>query len=797
MERLPLCAAIMVAFLLVHGYASPSRAFSPGFVENKGQVRGPAHFYRLGSTASVYFTPDGITIALRERMESHERESSAKRFEDVSLGRPRVSRRGCAVHLRIEGAPQSLHIEGRDALDTQYNYFLGNDPRLWRTEVPVYQEVVYRDVRPGIDLAFRNIDCGLTYELVPAASASPVAVSFECSGADNVMPDGDGELLVNTAIGSLRIVTQGTGTAGQIVLPDASREESGLGTQRGNDPSLLSWSTLMGGWDGDQGFDIALDASGNVLVIGQTWSWDFPNTAGLYEFSGIADVFVSKLTPTGSSLLWSTFLGGTGYDFGSALTVDALDNPVVTGQASSGFPTTPGAYDGSLGGSSDAFVAKLSASGSALLWSTLLGGNELDSGRALALDGSGNVALTGITFSSGFPTTPGAYDRTYNGYYDAFVAKLSVDGSSLSWSTFLGGSGMESGLGLRLDPWRDVVVAGYTESSNFPTSPGAYDGSFNGVRDAFVAKLSSAGASVVWSTLLGGTANDAALGITLDASANPIVTGETYSSDFPTTPGAFDRSFNGGQTDAFVLRLSSVGSRLLWSTFLGGASHEFGSAVELDTFGSTVVAGYTESSDFPVTPDAYDESFNGYLDAFVTKFSPPTLDVKRTPSLSWSSFLGGNSVDGGLGLTLDAFGNAVVTGEAAAGFPTTPGAYDDSPNGWVDAFVVNLALASLAAKVGWGAHSERALLPRPAGRSQPSTAIRFSLDQNERVALRIYDIAGRCVATLFDGVATAGEHEMIWDGGSTSSAEPASGVYFYQLKTPQTSLTGKIVRLRR
>jgi hypothetical protein len=477
------------------------------------------------------------------------------------------------------------------------------------------------------------------------------------------------------------------------------------------------------------------------------------------------------------------------------LVIDAADNVVVTGQASSGFPTTPGAYDESYSDGGDAFVAKISASGANLIWSTVLGATGLDSGRALTLDASQSIVLTGITDSGAFPTTPGAYDRTSNGYYDAFVTKLSSEGSVLEWSTFLGGNNIETGLSLALDARRDVVVTGYTASPNFPTTPGAYDGSLSGGRDAFVTKLSAGGSCLVWSTFLGGNSIDAALSLALDASGSPLVTGETYSPDFPTTPGAFDRSFNSGQTDAFVSGLSPSGSTLLWSTFLGGASHEYGAALAVDRFGSVVVAGVTESANFPVSPEAYDSSFNGYLDAFVTKFSPARLQTQHELDFSWSSFLGGSSIDGGLGLTLDASGNALVTGEAGPGFPTSPAVLDDSPNGGVDVFVAHLALDVRAESRNLGSGGPRAFQSGAGNRLEPSTRIRFSLQRQGPATLRVFDATGRHVATLFDGIASAGQHEVNWDSRFVGP-DPAGGVYFYHLRTNETSVTGKVLRLR-
>jgi hypothetical protein len=278
-------------------------------------------------------------------------------------------------------------------------------------------------------------------------------------------------------------------------------------------------------------------------------------------------------------------------------------------------------YDGSHNGYYDVFVAKLSAAGNVLLYSTYLGGADEEEGRDIAVDGSGSAYVTGYTRSSEFPVV-NPYDGSFNGYIDAFVTRLSSAGDSLLYSTYLGDTEWDSGCGIAVDGSGSAIVTGYTYSFNFPTV-NPYDGSQNGLFDVFVTKLSAAGNSLLYSTFLGGASADFGLDIAVDGSGSAYVTGFTESSDFPTVD-AYDENFN-GYDDVFVTRLSAVGNSLLYSTYLGGSNYEQGLGIAVDGSASAYVIGYTGSSDFP-TLNAYDEDLDGYHDVFVSKFVPSSCD---------------------------------------------------------------------------------------------------------------------------------------------------------------------------
>ncbi|MEW5986901.1 MAG: SBBP repeat-containing protein [Chloroflexota bacterium] len=336
------------------------------------------------------------------------------------------------------------------------------------------------------------------------------------------------------------------------------------------DTGALVYSTFLGGGVGDSADAIALDGAGAIYVIGYTSSPNFPTTLEAFDSSynggdGVGDAFVTKLNPAGDALLYSTFLGGPDDDDGNRIVVDNQGNAYLTGWTSSStFPTTPGAFDTTFAGIHDAFVTKLNAAGSGLVYSGLLGGFGNDQPHGLAVDGAGAVYVTGHVSAGGFPVTPGAFDTTLNGSWDGFVTKISPAGDALVYSTFLGGSSSDCELGgvfrecpVAVGPGGIATVAGRTSSADFPTTPDGYDTTYNEGEDAFVVQLSAAGDALVYGSFLGGTSGDSVWAMAVSAGGVTHVSGNTSSTDFPTTSGSFDTSYNGG-SDAFVTRLDLV-----------------------------------------------------------------------------------------------------------------------------------------------------------------------------------------------------------------------------------------------
>jgi hypothetical protein len=450
------------------------------------------------------------------------------------------------------------------------------------------------------------------------------------------------------------------------------------------DPVVLVYSTYLGGSDYDRTFAIAVDGTGSAYVTGYTQSTNFP-TLSPYQatYLGGQDVVVTKLTPSGNALVYSTYLGGAGSDTGAGIAVDAAGSAYVTGWTSStDFPTLL-AYQATRGGSYDAFVTKLAPAGNALVYSTYLGGTSLDQGWAIAVDGVGAAYVTGTTQSTNFPTLS-AYQATSHGGFDAFVAKLSPAGTALVYSTYLGGSGDESGQGIGVDAAGSAYVAGWTSSTNFPTHS-AYQPANQGEDDVFVTKLTPAGSALVYSTYLGGSDMDDAWGVAVDGAGSAYVTGVTASTNFPTL-SAYQATLQGGY-DAFVTKLSPAGTALVHSTYLGGSGDDYGEAIAVDAAGSAYVTGYTLSTNFP-TQSPYQATLQGNANAFMTKLTP------AGNALVHSTYLGGASDDEGWGIAVDGAGAAYVAGQTSStNFPTQSpyqGTYQGAP---YDAFVTKLALS--------------------------------------------------------------------------------------------------------
>jgi hypothetical protein len=428
------------------------------------------------------------------------------------------------------------------------------------------------------------------------------------------------------------------------------------------------YSTYIGGSGFDQAVGIAVDAQGNAYVAGFTNSANFPTTtSGLQRTLGgdprvDDDVFVLKLNPAGSTLVYSTYVGGSGFERASGITIDTDGNAYVAGFTdSTNFPTTTGAYQrtyagGDQYGGGDAFVLKLDPIGSTLIYSTYIGKNTNDMATAITLDPQRNAYVTGYTDATDFPTSLGAFQTKNGGIGDVFIVKLDQTGSTLLYSTLVGGSTDDYAMGITADDQGTVYVTGYTLSSDFPVTNGSFQETFKGVFDAFVLKLDQTGSNLLYSTFVGGSTYDKAYSIAVDAEGIAYVTGSSNSVDFPTTYGAF-QSGKLGSTDAFLFKLDHNGSHLINSSYLGGRAWSEAYAIDLDDQGGAYLAGFTSSTNFPVSENGFQRSFAGGYDAFMTKMAVadalpgPPIDLQGTSgydqvTLTWRSpVMNGGGVD--------------------------------------------------------------------------------------------------------------------------------------------------------
>ncbi|MFB3896911.1 MAG: SBBP repeat-containing protein [bacterium] len=465
---------------------------------------------------------------------------------------------------------------------------------------------------------------------------------------------------------------------------------------------VLAYSTYLGS---GVGYSIAVDGSRSVYITGETYSSSFPTTLGAFDtsYNGNGDIFVTKLNASGTALVYSTLLGGSGEDYSYGIAVDSSGNAYITGQSSPGFPTTPGAFDTTYHG---VFVTKVDSTGTTLVYSTYLGNGV---GYSIAVDGSGNAYITGYTSSTDFPTTPGALDTSSNSsapYWapDGFVTKLNPSGTALVYSTFLGGGGGEEAWGIAIDASGNTYITGYT-STDFPTTPSAFDTSSHGGVEGFVSKLNTSGTALVYSTYLGGGADDAGRGIAVDGSGNAYIAGATNSTDYPTTTDAFDTSLNGGSYDVFVTKLNSSGTALIYSTYLGGESDDWSYGIAVDDFGNTYINGKTQSTNFPTTLGAFDISYNGGGSSSGGDIFVSQVNASGT-ALLYSTYLGGYDDDWSYGIAMDGSENGYITGyTSSSNFPTTPSAFSTIFNGPMEAFVSKIYLGPLSVD-GWLRYDE-------------------------------------------------------------------------------------------
>ena len=689
------------------------------FVPNLGQVDEAVSYYAAGADYSFYLTPEGVTYAFT-RVEV----DAAKTDELVpaGLGRERDTEKtaeGYALKITFAGANPAVVIEGQRQKETKVNYFVGSDESSWQTDIPTFEQVVYRGLYPGIDLTYQGHDGMLKYEFVVAPGADPSQIEMVYRGADSLEVDEAGDLIISTPWGDLKdhkpLVYQLVGKKKVEINADFAVKGTSVGFTVGSfdqdlpliiDPGLV-YSTFLGGNNKTYGISIAADAGGCAYVTGSTYSTDFPTTEGAYcrhecnsdEDFIISDVFVAKFNPAGGALVYATYLGGHWFDDPYSIAVDSNGCAYITGiTLSSSFPTTTGAYCERLSGieqwSHRAFVTKINPNGNALVYSTYLGGRNDDKGTSIAVDSSGCAYVAGVTDSRDFPTTDGAYNTEMPISWAFFVTKFNSTGSALVYSTFLGSRFVYADPAIAVDASGCVYMTGRYGGHGFETTAGAYCENPNGGYDAFVAKLNPSGDALVYGTYLGGSELDEGSSIAVDSAGCAYITGTTKSTDFPTTYGACCGSYNGGYSrgDAFVAKFNPNGSEVIYASYLGGSSDDEGLSIAVDSTGSAYITGRTKSKNFPTTDGAYCTDYNGgqaHGDVFVAKFNPSGSD------LVYGTYLGGSCDEWGCSIAVDSTGSAYITGRTeSTDFPTTPGAYCRILKGDHMAFVAKLDLST-------------------------------------------------------------------------------------------------------
>ena len=588
------------------------------FEANHGQADGRVLFLSRTSDFTLFLTADEAVLAV------HNMSNAARALDRIeklqsSVGKALLDAKPVAsdvLRVRLRNANPGLRVVGTDELPGTSNYFIGNDPAKWKNNVPTYAKVKYENVYPGIDLVYYGNHKQLEYDFILSPGADPRSIVLDASGPQRVEMDRNGD-----------VVFKMDGNKIRWHKPIAYQEKNGSRLEIAARYMITNENLVS--------FEIG----------------DYDATRPLY------------IDP----LIYSTYLGGKGGDSAQSIAVDTSGNVYLTGvTASINFPTM-NPIQPTNGGALDAFITKINSAGTALVYSTYLGGSGLDSGQSIAVDGQGNAYVTGYTYSTNFPVVNALQPAFAGGNSDAFVAKINPAGSALVYSTYLGGRNDDIGSGIAVDRTGNAYVTGQTISSNFPTVNPIQSAFGGGNGDAFVAKINSSGSALVYSTYLGGGEQDFGVGIAVDGSGNAFIAGATLSTNFPTM-NPFQAHLRGSQ-NTFVTKVNPQGSALVYSTYLGGSGSDTGVAIALDNKDNAHVAGATTSSDFPIK-NALQRTFGGGTDAFVSEFN------SAGSALVYSTYLGSTGFDEALAIALDHAGNTYIAGETTSTkFPVTPGGF--------------------------------------------------------------------------------------------------------------------------
>ena len=691
------------------------------FEQNQGQADPRVRFLSQGKGYAISFGADGADFLLSKASHEAGIPSPAELHRKVKSQDGTV--RSDLLRLRLVSGTTPA-VSGENQLPGTVNYFIGNDPAKWHAGIPTFERVRYTSVYPGINLVYYGSRGRVEFDFELAAGADPKVIRFRLDGSRALKVDREGNLVVIALSGSVSFrkpvvyqpadpLTANNGkhlVAGSFRVCADHTVRFALGHYDHTKPliidPILNYSTYLG--QGSAAKALAVDSAGEVYVTG--WAdKGFPTTANGFQASqenphfGTITPYVAKFNSTGTALLYSTYLSGTGNDIANAIALDAAGNAYVAGAATStDFPITPGALQTtnkatSATGKDTGFVAVLNSAGTGLIYSTYLGGSTQSGVMSIAVDSSANAYVTGFTYDTDFPITAGAYQiapvkKQAADAYSGFVSKLNSAGTGLLYSTYLSGASLDSAQAIALDPAGDAYVTGYTYSLDFPITPGAFQQTNNALNGtAFVTEINPSGTGLAYSTYLGGSFSEEALAIAVDASGSAYVTGNTSSASFPVTPGVFQptlKTNHGLSTNSFITKFNSGGTALIYSTFLGGSNNgygggsaDYGTGIAVDAQGNATVAGDTAGLDFPVTTGAFQTQNLAELNSadpatFLTRINPIATALLYSTFLSGSGDQTGYTCDCAVGLAVDPSGNVYLAGvTVSVDFPTTSGAF--------------------------------------------------------------------------------------------------------------------------
>jgi len=597
---------------------------------------------------------------------------------------------GSPIVFTLERANANARAEALDRLPGVSNYYLGNDPKKWRTDVPHFACVRYHDIYPGIDLIYYgNASGNLEYDFIVKAGADPHAIEVNYNRP--VQRDSNGDLLIaGLRQRRPRVYQNGREITCDYIVDQEHHIQLGLSNYDHTKPltvdPVLEYSTYLGGNGDDFANGIAVDGNNSAYIVGSLQSPAYPNLDPFQQASGTSkDIVVAKFTPSGNALAFYTYIGGSSQNNGQAIAVDAGNNIYITGSTSSvDFPTKNAAQPTFGGGYENAIIVKLSSSGT-LVYSTYLGGNNQEEGYGIALASGGAVFVTGFTYSANFPVK-NALQPVKAGGADAFLAKLAPAGDQFQFATYLGGSSLDTGYTIALDANGNPIVVGKSISTDFPVQK-PLQASLGASINGFIAKLSSAGDKLLYSTYFGGAAVSELDFIALDSTGAIYVCGYAFSDGLP-TKNAIQSTFGGGQSDVLLAKLTSAGDSVVYATYLGGSGNDGPSGLVTDLDGNVYVAGATSSADFPLKNSLQPfvgSSTSLKYDAFVAKISPSDV-------LLYSTVIGGDGNDQARGIALDSRGAVHVVGVTnSTDFPTKSPLQATFGGGFDDIFYLRLA----------------------------------------------------------------------------------------------------------
>jgi N-acetylneuraminic acid mutarotase len=706
------------------------RGLPLSFESNQGQADRTTRFLAHGAGYSIVFKDREALLLLSGKRSMREQPHQPGMFPSAS-GQA-ADTKNDTIKMRLSGPTGGLQPIGEARQPGTVNYFFGNHPGDWKTGIPTYEKVRYTGVYPGVNLIYYGSRQQLEFdfEVAPGADARQIRLRFD--GAHKLTLDPEGNLAIVAANGAISfhrpVVYQVAAdnsrqpVAGSFQVLSRKTVGFRVGSYDRSKPlvidPILNYSTYLGG--SSEATAIAVDSAGATYVTGGALQGmpasGIQSLPATKTSSSFGSAFVAKFNSTGTALVYCTYMSGSGNDLASAIAVDSSGNAYVAGATSSpNFPTTTGAFQSRNNAGaplSTGFVSKINSTGTALDYSTYLGGSAGSGISGIGVDASGSVYVTGTTQATNFPTTQGAFQSSNkaSSTETGFVTKLNSTGTGLTYSTYLGGSTEDELNGIAVDSTGNAYVAGSSLSTDFPTTAGAFQTANKTDPTSWSAsltKVNPAGTGLVYSTYFGGNGENSAQAIALDASGDAFVTGNTTATDFPISPGAFQpvfRSVGFNVELAYATELNVAGSDLVYSTYLGGSDPKWGICVDpngglswstglgiaVDAHGNTYVAGSTNQIDFPVTSSSLEpasRSVNGTCTpgAFLSQINSGGTRLLYSTYLSGSGNSGPPAYQAGdyvNGIALDSAGDAYLAGNSVSiDFPTTLGAYQVSPGG--------------------------------------------------------------------------------------------------------------------